>query len=62
MESTNRAALEGTFDAVRVAQQHPMREDSQDGREGIRHLSHSEVPREVDLGLLDNFGSADVVV
>ena len=34
----------------------------QDGREGICHPSNSEVPREVDLGLLDDFISADVVV
>ena len=39
-----------------------MGEDPQDGREGIHHPSNSEVSREVDLGLLDDFISADVVV
>ena len=45
-----------------VVQQRPMRKDSQDRREGIHHPSNSEVPREVDLSLLDDFISADVVV
>ena len=62
MKSTSRASLKGAFDAVYVAQQRPIREEPQDGRAGIHHPSDSEIPREVDLGLVDDLISANVVV